>query len=225
MNHIPCFAESSINRLNAFLCFNYAIPAGGGIEDAAVKTAKRIHNQKFAELSGNDIFKGDVPPGSAETPTSAAKLREMSSSNIFADEKVQSRDYLGSVRKPTGGETRIALVYFLRSNPKKRMEGTEGETIDGAPRLQIAVRCAKAAFLLSSLKSYSNSVLRSAENDELEKEKMTREIENLRVALVKERLKIKQIKQRGSMELTLQVIFVTLISCFVIKLALDIFLD
>ncbi|XP_039024521.1 uncharacterized protein LOC120157486 [Hibiscus syriacus] len=105
------------------------------------------------------------------------------------------------------------------------MEGTEGETIDGAPRLQIAVRCAKAAFLLSSLKSYSNSVLRSAENDELEKEKMTREIENLRVALVKERLKIKQIKQRGSMELTLQVIFVTLISCFVIKLALDIFLD
>ncbi|XP_038996649.1 uncharacterized protein LOC120121331 [Hibiscus syriacus] len=105
------------------------------------------------------------------------------------------------------------------------MEGTEGETIEGAPSSQIAVRCAKAAFLLSSLISYSNSVLQSAENDELEKEKMTREIENLRVALVKERLKIKQIKQHGSMELILQVIFVTLISSFVINLAFDIFLD
>ncbi|KAK8643117.1 hypothetical protein V6N13_012431 [Hibiscus sabdariffa] len=85
-------------------------PAGGGIEDILVKTAKKIHNQKFAELSGNDIFKGDVPPGSAEKPLSAAKLREMSSSNIFADGKVESRDYLGGVRKPPGGESSIALV-------------------------------------------------------------------------------------------------------------------
>ncbi|MBA0823414.1 hypothetical protein Goarm_020148, partial [Gossypium armourianum] len=43
-------------------------PAGSGLpsEEASVKTAKKIHNQKFAELSGNDIFKGDVCPGSAE---------------------------------------------------------------------------------------------------------------------------------------------------------------
>ncbi|KAK8677548.1 hypothetical protein V6N13_143079 [Hibiscus sabdariffa] len=105
------------------------------------------------------------------------------------------------------------------------MEGTEGETIDGAPKLQIAVRCAKAAFLLSSLKSSYNSVFESAENDELkEKDKMMREIENLRVALVKERLKIKKIKQCGSIELTLQVIFVILISSFFVKFTFDSFL-
>ncbi|KAB2096818.1 hypothetical protein ES319_A01G130400v1 [Gossypium barbadense] len=87
-------------------------PAGSGLpsEEASVKTAKKIHDQKFAELSGNDIFKDDVPPGSAEKPLSAAKLREMSGSNIFADGKVESRDYFGGVRKPPGGESSIALV-------------------------------------------------------------------------------------------------------------------
>ncbi|XVF36726.1 hypothetical protein REPUB_Repub19eG0083000 [Reevesia pubescens] len=87
-------------------------PAGGSMssEEAAVKTAKKIYNQKFSELSGNDIFKGDGPPGSAEKPLSSAKLREMSGSNIFADGKVESRDYLGGVRKPPGGESSIALV-------------------------------------------------------------------------------------------------------------------
>ncbi|XVF39505.1 hypothetical protein PTKIN_Ptkin01aG0040000 [Pterospermum kingtungense] len=87
-------------------------PAGGNMssEEPGVKTAKKIYDQKFAELSGNDIFKGDVPPGSAEKPLSVAKLREMSGSNIFADGKVESRDYLGGVRKPPGGESSIALV-------------------------------------------------------------------------------------------------------------------
>ncbi|KAL1344613.1 hypothetical protein HN51_018485 [Arachis hypogaea] len=75
-----------------------------------LKTAKKIYNQKFSELSGNDIFKGDVPPSSAEKSLSGAKLREMSGSNIFADGKVESRDYLGGVRKPPGGESSIALV-------------------------------------------------------------------------------------------------------------------
>lgn len=78
--------------------------------ESVMKTAKKIHNQKFAELSGNDIFKGDVPPSSAEKSLSGAKLREMSGSNIFADGKVESRDYLGGVRKPPGGESSIALV-------------------------------------------------------------------------------------------------------------------
>ncbi|KAJ6353679.1 hypothetical protein OIU76_002657 [Salix suchowensis] len=46
-------------------------PAGGQSnvlfgEEPAMKTAKKIHDQKFHELTGNDIFKGDVPPGSAE---------------------------------------------------------------------------------------------------------------------------------------------------------------
>ncbi|KAE8701690.1 hypothetical protein F3Y22_tig00110515pilonHSYRG00078 [Hibiscus syriacus] len=79
-------------------------------EEAVVKTAKKIHNQKFSELSGNDIFKGDVPPGSDEKPLSAAKLQEMSGNNIFADGKAESREYLGGVRKPPGGESSIALV-------------------------------------------------------------------------------------------------------------------
>ncbi|OUZ99311.1 protein of unknown function DUF4057 [Macleaya cordata] len=90
-------------------------PAGGQSnilfsEETPVKTAKKIHNQKFQELTGNDIFKGDVPPGSAEKPLSVAKLREMSGSDIFADGKASSRDYLGGVRKPPGGESSIALV-------------------------------------------------------------------------------------------------------------------
>ncbi|KAJ4953369.1 hypothetical protein NE237_030201 [Protea cynaroides] len=82
-------------------------PAGGQSnlmfsEETAMKTAKKIHNQKFQELSGNDIFKGDAPPGSAEKALSIAKLREISGSDIFADGKAASRDYLGGVRKPPG---------------------------------------------------------------------------------------------------------------------------
>ncbi|KAI3460026.1 hypothetical protein Pfo_016689 [Paulownia fortunei] len=79
-------------------------------EESAIKTAKKIPNQKLSEISGNDIFKGVAPPASAEKPLSSAKLREMSGSNIFADGKVESRDYLGGVRKPPGGESSIALV-------------------------------------------------------------------------------------------------------------------
>ncbi|KAG9451561.1 hypothetical protein H6P81_011526 [Aristolochia fimbriata] len=90
-------------------------PAGGQSnitfsEETPVKTAKKIHNQKFAELTGNDIFRGDAQPGSAEKPLSVAKLREMSGSDIFADGKAANRDYLGGVRKPPGGESSIALV-------------------------------------------------------------------------------------------------------------------
>lgn len=90
-------------------------PAGGQSnilfgEVAEVKVPKKIHDQKFAELTGTDIFRGDVPPGSAEKPLSEAKLKEMSGSNIFEDGKVESRDYFGGVRKPPGGESSIALV-------------------------------------------------------------------------------------------------------------------
>ncbi|KAB2083588.1 hypothetical protein ERO13_A05G267250v2 [Gossypium hirsutum] len=98
------------------------------------------------------------------------------------------------------------------------MEGTEGEFQDEARKLQIAIRCAKAAFLLSSLKSSVNRV-----NDEPEEEKIIREIENLRVAFVKERLKINKIKLRGLTELILQVVFGILISCFFTKQAFDTF--
>lgn len=88
---------------------------GDGDKDATtgepvLKTAKKILNQKFADLSGNNIFKGDSPPLAAEKSLSGAKLREISGSNIFADGKAESRDYLGGVRKPPGGESSIALV-------------------------------------------------------------------------------------------------------------------
>lgn len=84
---------------------------GNGVSGAEpVKTAKKIPNQKFAHLSGNDIFKDDAPPTSADKSLSNAKLREISGSNIFADGKVEARDYLGGVRKPPGGESSIALV-------------------------------------------------------------------------------------------------------------------
>ncbi|KZV53752.1 hypothetical protein F511_00018 [Dorcoceras hygrometricum] len=82
-------------------------PAGGQSnilfgDEAEMKVPKKLHDQKFAELTGTDIFKGDVPRGSAEKPLSEAKLKEMSGSNIFEDGKVESRDYFGGVRKPPG---------------------------------------------------------------------------------------------------------------------------
>ncbi|KAL5779679.1 hypothetical protein ACOSQ2_010416 [Xanthoceras sorbifolium] len=90
-------------------------PTGGqsniaSSEEPVVKTAKKIYDKKFAELSGNNVFKGDVSPTYSEKPMSVAKLREMSGSDIFADGKAESRDYLGGVRKPPGGESSIALV-------------------------------------------------------------------------------------------------------------------
>lgn len=79
-------------------------------EESSVKTAKKIYDKKFAELSGNDIFKGDAASSSVEKHLSQAKLKEIGGNNIFADGKVEARDYLGGVRKPPGGETSIALV-------------------------------------------------------------------------------------------------------------------
>ncbi|KAK1370970.1 DUF4057 domain-containing protein [Heracleum sosnowskyi] len=90
-------------------------PAGGHSnilfgDEPETKTTKKIHNQKFAELTGNDIFKGDVPPGSAEKSLSVAKLREMSGSDIFSDGKAEPREGLGGVRQAPGGDSSIALV-------------------------------------------------------------------------------------------------------------------
>lgn len=78
--------------------------------ELVVKTAKKIPDQKFAHLSGNNIFKDDAPLTSAEKPLSGAKLREISGNDIFADGKAESRDYYTGVRKPPGGESSIALV-------------------------------------------------------------------------------------------------------------------
>ncbi|RWW31969.1 hypothetical protein BHE74_00012657 [Ensete ventricosum] len=92
------------------------VPQAGGPsnllfgEEPEVKSAKKIHTQKVAELTGNGIFKDDATPGAAEKTLSTAKLKEMSGSDIFADGKAPTREYLGGVRKPPGGESSIALV-------------------------------------------------------------------------------------------------------------------
>ncbi|KAF8095486.1 hypothetical protein N665_0331s0006 [Sinapis alba] len=91
--------------------FNLGAESQTSGEEDSVKTAKKIYDKKFAELSGNDIFKGDAATSSCgEKQLSEAKLKEIGGNNIFADGKVESRDYLGGVRKPPGGETSIALV-------------------------------------------------------------------------------------------------------------------
>ncbi|KAJ4753383.1 N-lysine methyltransferase [Rhynchospora pubera] len=82
----------------------------GEDSDSNVKTAKKIPTRKFSDLTGNDIFKGDTTPGTAEKSLSNAKLKEMTGSDIFADGKAASRHYLGGARKPPGGESSIALV-------------------------------------------------------------------------------------------------------------------
>jgi hypothetical protein len=99
-----------------YFCLSIVQPAGGQSnimfsEEPAGKTSKKLHTQKFAELTGYGIFKGEVPPGSADQKyMSTAKLREMSGSNIFADGKAESRDHFGGVRRPPGGESSISLV-------------------------------------------------------------------------------------------------------------------
>nr|CAB3500635.1 unnamed protein product [Digitaria exilis] len=78
--------------------------------DSAPKTSKKITGKKANDLSGNDIFKGDAPPASAEKHLSTAKLKEITGSNIFADGKEPTRERVGGNRKPPGGVSSIALV-------------------------------------------------------------------------------------------------------------------
>ncbi|KAJ8540165.1 hypothetical protein K7X08_026554 [Anisodus acutangulus] len=89
-------------------------PAGGRsnimfADEPVVNCVKKIHDQKYAELTGNNIFKGETP-GSPEKPLSRSKLREMSGSNIFSDGKAETRVCYGGVRKPPGGESSIRLL-------------------------------------------------------------------------------------------------------------------
>ncbi|XP_054805971.1 uncharacterized protein LOC129308690 [Prosopis cineraria] len=89
-------------------------PAGGQskilIGEEPPKASKKIHDQKFAELTGNNIFNVEASTGSADKPLSRAKLREMTGSNIFADGKAENRDPLRGARRPPGGESSITLV-------------------------------------------------------------------------------------------------------------------
>lgn len=66
-----------------------------------------MHNQKFAEMTGNDIFKKDVTPGSAGKPLGTARHREMAGSDIFADGMAENRNRIlgsGSRRQMAGSD-------------------------------------------------------------------------------------------------------------------------
>uniref|UniRef100_J3LPC6 DUF4057 domain-containing protein n=1 Tax=Oryza brachyantha TaxID=4533 RepID=J3LPC6_ORYBR len=78
--------------------------------DSVTKTAKKITGKKFTDLTGNNIFKGDEAPASAEKHLSTAKLKEMTGSNIFAEGQAPTREYHSGNRKPPGGESSIALI-------------------------------------------------------------------------------------------------------------------
>ena len=55
-----------------------------------MKTSKKIHDQKFQELTGNGIFKGEESLGAGDKQLSSAKLREMSGKNIYLQTGSQS---------------------------------------------------------------------------------------------------------------------------------------
>ncbi|XP_058758903.1 uncharacterized protein LOC131632142 isoform X1 [Vicia villosa] len=77
-------------------------------EESVQKNSKKMHGQKYADLTGNNIFKGDVTPESAEKPLSmVAKLREMKGNDIFADGKAVNRDRLLGARRHAGGGSNI----------------------------------------------------------------------------------------------------------------------
>ncbi|KAK9271130.1 hypothetical protein L1049_026719 [Liquidambar formosana] len=86
------------------------------------------------------------------------------------------------------------------------MEGVEFESKDEPLKSQIAIRCAKAALLLSSLKSFPSCTLRSPHHDEdEEREILMRAVADLKLELVKERMKSRRIKLCSLTEVLLQV--------------------
>eukprot|EP00258_Populus_trichocarpa_P001771 XP_002301051.2 uncharacterized protein LOC7495153 [Populus trichocarpa] len=103
-----------------------------------------------------------------------------------------------------------------------RMEGAEKmESKDKPLKSQVAVRCAKAAILLSLLKSFPNRHFTTSIDDQREeKEMMMREIGDLKMELARERLKSKRIKLCGLMEVILQVMAVLSISTFLLVIVL-----
>ncbi|KAG8063194.1 hypothetical protein GUJ93_ZPchr0003g16814 [Zizania palustris] len=78
--------------------------------DSVARATKKITGKKFTDLTGNNIFKGNEAPVSAEKHLSTAKLKEMSGSNIFAEGQAPTREYHSGNRKPPGGESTIALI-------------------------------------------------------------------------------------------------------------------
>ncbi|GAY41622.1 hypothetical protein CUMW_060860 [Citrus unshiu] len=94
------------------------------------------------------------------------------------------------------------------------------ETKEEGVKLQIAIRCAKALNLLSSLR---NCDLKATTNDDdEEKETMKRIIGDLQVELARERLTTKKLKLSGLMELVLQVAVLLFVSAYLLIIAFNV---
>jgi hypothetical protein len=108
-------------------------PAGGKCQisfgpkdetDSSV-VARKSHDHKNAELWGHDIFSEKENADAASVLVSSssssshknlyhhhpsqAKLKELSGSDIFSDDKPVARDFIGGIRKPPGGGSTISL--------------------------------------------------------------------------------------------------------------------
>jgi hypothetical protein len=70
--------------------------------------AKKLHDSKLAELSGNNIF----DDGRSPIPSivlSDTKRKELGGNDIFCDDTPPKRDLIGA-KNPPGGPSTIALV-------------------------------------------------------------------------------------------------------------------
>ncbi|CAM6049277.1 unnamed protein product [Sphagnum compactum] len=112
----PAADEAAPPPRNVHTSVKVSNPAGGRcqisfgpIDDESDSAARKLHDQKKAELSGHDIFSEENALASSEKNLSQAKLKELSGSDIFSDDKPAGRDFIGGIRKPPGGGSTISL--------------------------------------------------------------------------------------------------------------------
>ncbi|EFJ16383.1 hypothetical protein SELMODRAFT_421890 [Selaginella moellendorffii] len=102
---------------------------------------QRTHNQKAAEMTGNDIFKKGGYGTPVEKSLSDAKRREMIGSDIFSEEKPppSQQSVSNRIRKPPGGPSTIVLDVVARikqlrgSNPVQHDENATPEGLNKIP--------------------------------------------------------------------------------------------
>ncbi|XP_024541947.1 uncharacterized protein LOC112350274 [Selaginella moellendorffii] len=89
----------------------YSLPVLGCWGMQYSSQGQRTHNQKAAEMTGNDIFKKGGYGTHVEKSLSDAKRREMIGSDIFSEEKPppSQQSVSNRIRKPPGGPSTIVL--------------------------------------------------------------------------------------------------------------------
>jgi hypothetical protein len=123
--------EAAAAPRNVHTSVKVSNPAGGRCQisfgpkdetDSSV-VARKWHDHKNAELWGHDIFSEKENADAASVLASSssshknlhhhhlsqAKLKELSGSDIFSDDKPVARDFIGGIRKPPGGGSTISL--------------------------------------------------------------------------------------------------------------------